>query len=146
MRRWNTTAAVVCLLMGASVAARASSPPESEVRAGVAAVVHGRGVLAMSGPLLPVGTKLSLVTVDLPQELRSARVVRVVSDDKDMHDRIPGPYYEIASTDEGRELSQLAVAVLGAPTASTNGAALSLRVSATLPDIRVRSCASHEGL
>ena len=100
----------------------------------------------MSGPPLPAGTTISLITTDRPQTLQLARILRPVSDDKDMHDRMPGPYYEIVSADSGRELPQLAVAILTVETSRTTGVVLSLRVSATLPDVQVRSCASNEGL
>ena len=53
---------------------------------------------------------------------------------------------ELASADGNRPLPQFAVAVLGDSTVSRIGDAVSLRMSADLPDVRARGCASYEGI
>ena len=70
----------------------------------------------MSGPRLPVGTRLSVIAPD-SQELHRARIVRLVSDDKDMHDRMPGPYYR----DRERRASSGAASPRGGPARTSGG-------------------------
>jgi hypothetical protein len=119
---------------------------EPAVRAGVVSTLHGRSVLALSGSALAAGTRLTLVTPNAPQTVHRALVVRSLTDDKDMGVRTPGPDYEIATGDKGQPLPELAVAVIGEPAVSRVANAVSLRMDDTLHDVRVRTCASMEGL
>jgi hypothetical protein len=140
MERPMKIAPVILFLLIPSLA---SAPA---VRAGVASTVHGRSVLAMAGSPLAAGTRLTLVTPDAPQKVQGAVVVRMVADADDMKVRTPGPYYEIASGDEGQPLPELAVVVLGGPPVNRVANAVSLHIDETLPDVRVRACRSMEGL
>jgi len=120
---------------------------EADIRAGVVTSSLGESVLAMTGPLLAAGTTLTLITPGPPQTLRSARVVsETPNDGDDISERTPGPYYEIVSADGNKPLPQLAVAVLAGPATTRVGDTFSLHISAALPDVRARWCASYEGI
>lgn len=102
-------------------------------------------MLAMSGPILPAGTRLTLVTPDAPQRVQKA-LVQHVSNSKDLNVRTSGPYYEIVGGEEGQVLPELAIAVLGDPPSTQIAEAVSLRLDPALQDVRVRVCRSMEGL
>lgn len=120
---------------------------EADIRAGILTSSRGETVLSMSGPLLAPGTKLTLISPGIPQTLRSARIVaETPNDGDDFSEHIAGPYYEVASTDGNKPLPAFAIALLAEPAASRIGDEFSLRVSATLPDVRAKWCASYEGI
>jgi hypothetical protein len=116
------------------------------VQVGVAWTEHGTAVVAMSGPPLGPGTKLTLVSPEPPQRLASAVVRQAISDDSEITARMPGPYYQIVSAVAGKDLPRLAVAVVGEPRARRLGRMWSLRLGRQLPDVRARICASMEGV
>ena len=118
-----------------------------ELRAGVVASTGAESVLAIPGEALLRGTRLTLITPAPPQTTRFAEVrAEAPNDGDDMSERTPGPYYELVSADGNRPLPPFAVAVLGDSTVSRIGDAVSLRMSADLPDVRARWCASYEGI
>jgi len=59
---------------------------------------------------------------------------------------IPGPYYSLTLEDGAKDLPDLAVAVLGRPAITRVAEGMSLRLGTQYPAVRVRSCASSEGL
>ena len=119
----------------------------SVIRAGVVTTTNQDSVLSMSGPTLAAGTALTIVTPGFPQAIRTARVVaESPNDGDDVTEHTAGPYYEIASTDGKTPLPPFAIAVLDGPPSRRIGDAYSLRVSAALPDVRARWCASYEGI
>lgn len=125
----------------------AAHPGGQSVRAGVMVTSAGNSVLAMEGPVLGVGTPLTVVTTEDPQRVWQVVVVKQLADSPVMtKHNMPGPYYEIASESGPTPLPDLAVAVLGRPHVERIGAAVRLRVSNPPMGIRVRSCTSSEGL
>jgi hypothetical protein len=125
----------------------AGRPQAAPLRAGVMVASTGRGVLAMAGPVLPVGTTVTLVTIDEPQRVHSARVARRLPDSEvmAMHDT-PGPYYEVVSEPGSDALPDFAVAVPGRPDVDRTATAVALRVGDAAVQVRVRGCTSSEGL
>lgn len=119
-----------------------------ELRAGVLTSSRGETVLAMAGPLLAPGTKLTLISPGIPQTLRTVRIVaETPNDGDDFTERIVGPYYEVAATDAvTKPLPAFAVAVLTEGPATKIGDEFSLKMSATQPDVRAKWCASYEGI
>ena len=107
----------------------------------------GHYILAMAGPALPAGATVTLVTVDLPQQVRRTVIVRrlSVADMMTKHDT-PGPYYEIAPGSRSNALPDFAVAVLGRPPVERAGTTVSLRIPTEPSGVRVRGCTSSEGL
>jgi hypothetical protein len=108
---------------------------------------EGRSVLAMDGPALFSGTIITLVTIDNPQQVSRGVIVRQLIDSEIMakHD-VPGPYYAITAMPASSVLPSLAVAVIGRFEVERRGLAVLLRASKATNPIRVRSCASSEGL
>jgi hypothetical protein len=125
----------------------AAVAPDPVPRAGVALMSDGHWVAAIEGPSLPVGTTLTLVTDGPPQQAHRATVLRSLAESPALakHDTT-GPYYELESSAAEQELFQVAIALVGRPTATRVGSALSLRLNDQYPDVRVRTCASTEGL
>lgn len=132
------------------VYSRAPQPaPAAELplRAGVLTSSRGETVLSMGGPLMAPGTKLTLVSPGTPQTLRTIRIVaESPNDGDDFTERMSGPYYEVAATDGNKPLPAFAVAVLNEPAATKIGEEFSLKMSAALPDVRAKWCASYEGI
>lgn len=147
MSRLLRLAVAGSLAVAAGVAhVRAASTP-SAVRAGVVTTTVQESVLAMIGPSLAAGTALTIVTPGFPQAIRSARVVRELPDDgDDVTEHTAGPYYEITSADGKTPLPPFAIAVLDVLPARRIADAYSLHMSAALPDVRARWCASYEGI
>jgi hypothetical protein len=131
-----------------SLAIVCTAAPDAGIRAGVAvASSPGQWILAMDGAPLPIGSTVTLVTPDPPQQTQRARVSAQVSESPAMakHD-IPGPYYSLTPMDGAKQLPDLAVALVGRPIVTQVAGDVSLRGSAQHPGVRVRSCASSEGL
>jgi hypothetical protein len=135
---------LLAAVLFAFVAARSQGPP---VPAGLVIVDDGKAVLAMQGPGLRAGTSITLVGIDSRQRVWRARVVRSVEASPAMtRHETSGPYYEIAADPGQAPLPALAVAVTGRPQARRTGAFVILRLVEPPVSVRVRSCASSEGL
>ena len=130
------------LLLSLTLASTASPA----LRAGVSVVSSGLATLAIEGPALTVGSPVTLIGTDTRQEVYRAVIARRLAESPAMARLdIPGPYYEVATSD-GRPLPHVAIAVVGRPAITRLADGVSLRVGAEYRDVRVRSCASHEGL
>ena len=125
----------------------AGHPGGQSIRAGVAVASEGNSVLAMEGPVLSVGTPLTVITTEDPQRVWRAVVVKRLADSPVMakHNML-GLYYEITMESGPTPPPDFAVAVLGRPVVERTGTAVRLRVGNPPMEIRVRSCASSEGL
>ena len=84
----------------------ASSPA---IRAGVAVASEpGQWILAMSGALLPIGSPVTLITPDTPQQVHRAIVsARVPQSPVMTKHNIPGPYYSITAEEGAKALPEL---------------------------------------
>lgn len=137
----------MALLAALILSLMAGQSPSASVRAGVMLVSSETAVLAMEGPVLGVGTAVTLVTVDGRQQVwRAAVVKRLPECDALARHLTPGSYYEIAP-DPGQEpVPGLSVAILGRPEIERVGGAVKLRLANPRIDVRVRGCSSSEGL
>ena len=147
MKRLAVSVFALSLLAAPRAGDRALSAAE-DIRAGVLTSSRGETVLAMAGPILAPGSRLTLISPGTPQTLRTVRVVvETPNDGDDFTERISGPYYEVAATDGiTKPLPAFAVAVLTDVTPTRIGEEYSLRLSAAEPDVRAKWCASYEGI
>jgi hypothetical protein len=135
---------VLAALIAGLIAGHAQS---QSVRAGVMVASAGIRILAMEGPRLAVGSPLTVVAIEDPQQASRATIVRQVADSDVMakHD-MPGPFYELAAEPGSEPLPNLAVVILGRAHAAQVGDAVTLRLDDPPMNLRVRSCTSSEGL
>lgn len=131
------------ILLALIVASEQAAPP----RAGVMVTTAGRGVLAMGGPTLAKGTIITLVTIDNPQQVSLAVIADRLTDSEILakHD-VPAPYYSVTAEPASNALPSFAVALIGRFEVERLGSAVALRAGKTVNQIRVRGCASSEGL
>ncbi|HSW40428.1 MAG TPA: hypothetical protein VLL97_13145 [Acidobacteriota bacterium] len=101
----------------------------------------------MDGPILTPGTIITLVTIDNPQQVSLAAIVDRLTDSEIMakHD-VPAPYYAVTPTPASGVLPSIAVAIRGRFEVVRRGSAVILQTGKAVNPIRVRSCASSEGL
>jgi hypothetical protein len=125
----------------------AASEQAESPRAGIMVTTADHGVLAMDGPTLAPGTIITLVTIDNPQQVSWAVIADRLKDSEMMarHD-VPAPYYAVNAAPAANGLPGLAVAIVGRFEAERRGSAVVLRAGRTMDQIRVRACASSEGL
>jgi hypothetical protein len=117
------------------------------VRAGVVVGSSGQVVLAMDGSPLAVGTVLTAVTIDTPQQAHRVVVASRLPEPEAMRRfGTPGPYYVVTPESGSSAPSGLAIAVLGRPEIVRVGTAAGLQVGTPPITMRVRSCTSSEGL
>ena len=104
-------------------------------------------VVALEGPLLALGTRLTVVGTDHPQWVWRATIAKHLADSDVMakHD-VPGPFYEIAAEPSSKPLPNFAVVIIGRPNLKRVGDAITLRLGNPAISVSVRSCASSEGL
>jgi hypothetical protein len=135
------------LLAALVLALNAGSAQADTLRAGIMVASSGRYIVAMGGPALLAGETVTLVTVDVPQQVRRVVIVRRLSvSDVMAHHDTPGPYYEVAPEHGSNALPDFAVAVLGRPIIERVGTAVRLRVANQPSGVRARGCTSSEGL
>ncbi len=130
------------------VLALAAAPAYAEtLRAGIGTASTGGYILSMDGPPLGTGTMVTLVTIEDPQQVHGAIVARrLTGSDVMAGHNIAGPYYELVP-EPGREpLPRFAVAILGHAIVARVGTAVTLRMPDDPVGVRVRGCASSEGL
>ena len=117
------------------------------LRAGVAAAPTATGVLAMAGAPLAPGTAVVLVGIDTPQQVSYATVLkRLTASDMMTQHQVSGPFYELVAEHDSAGLPALAIAVAGLATFERAGESLVIHLGNPRMDLRVRSCASSEGL
>ncbi len=130
-----------------TVVLSASVAPPRVLRAGVAVISPERCVVAIDGPVLPVGTKLTVVTEGPPQRAQTGWVKGSLAESDDMaKHEIAGPYYELDCSRTAAQMRQVAVVIVGESKAKLVGGAVSLDVGTQYSDVRVRTCTSTEGL
>jgi antitoxin (DNA-binding transcriptional repressor) of toxin-antitoxin stability system len=135
------------VLIFALVAAGQRPAGETELRIGIAAGDSARYCLALPGPALGAGSPVALVTPAQRQRLYRLVTVRAVSECPAMaKDNTPGPYYLLAPETGSALPEGLGVAVQGRPAVRVVGGQVRLRLANSIPEARIRSCTSNEGL
>ena len=134
---------VAIILLALVTASGVATPP----RAGVMVSSAGCGVLAMDGPALDPGTKITLVTIDDPQKVSFAVIKDQITGSEIMAKHIvQAPYYEVTPSPASGVLPSLAIAIVDRLEVEQQGSIAILRAGKNSDTIRVRSCASSEGL
>jgi len=129
------------------VALAAGQSQPLSVRAGVMVASPPNRVLAMDGPVLPAGTPLTVVSVEDPQEVWHAVIVKPLADSEVMaRHNTAGPYYQVAAERGSKPLPDFGVAIVGRPGVRRLGAAVALTFANPRRQIRVRGCTSSEGV
>lgn len=127
-----------------AIAAAQSLTP---VRAGVLATTSGHSILALAGPDLAAGTALTIVDVNEPRHVQRAVVAGPVDDAPSLAPHnVMGPYYAIEPLRAADTLPDLAVGIVGRADVERIDTMPTLRLGSPALTIRVRSCASSEGL
>jgi len=135
---------ILATLLLATVAA---AQPDEALRVGLVVTAAGHSVLAMAGPALVPGAVVTLVTIDSSQQVQRVLIASRVAESETMAKHATqGPYYEVSPQSSSSALPEFAVAVLGDPDVRRMGAAVGLRVGNPAITVRVRACASSEGL
>jgi hypothetical protein len=135
---------ILATLLLATVAA---ARPDEALRVGLVVTAAGHSVLAMAGPALVPGAVVTLVTIDSSQQVQRALITSRVAESETMAKHATqGPYYKVSPQSSSSALPDFAVAVLGDPDVRRMGAAVGLRVGNPAITVRVRACASSEGL
>jgi hypothetical protein len=134
---------LLILLLAAAAMTQTGSP----VRAGVLATSAGHSVLALAGPDLAPGTPLTIVDVNEPRHVQRAVIVGRVDEARTLAPHnVEGPYYQIAPEPAADTLPDLAIAIVGRADVQRTDSMPALRLRGPETTIRVRSCASTEGL
>ncbi len=119
---------------------------DAEPRFGVAALSGSPACLASPGSPLADGTAVTLVVPEKPQTVSRVRVrARVAACPALERAGFAGPYYEIAGPPPAGD-SPIAVVILGGVRATVSKDVAEVTFGGTEEPVRVRSCASQEGV
>ena len=126
---------------------RLTQTPPDAVRAGVMITSPDGPVAAIDGAPVPAGTAITLVGIDSPQQVWHASIARSVpASDATKKHAMAGPFYGLEVESGGRAPSEPAIAVVGRGEIARAGDVVALRIGNPARNVRVRSCASMEGL